>query len=327
MLVNVGLHIASLADSGGSAIDLRATHLRFLKLWREVGVLVHAGAGGQVDRQLLAAVEALPVNLRKLWEEHLKVERKREVGPPFVVFQSVEQRTALAEWVGTIALACVSETRARSLGLSEEAVSVQEAGIPEVCRLRHADLAVVVQRACELARQPLGLGMSTDEVWDTRFAPILSCCDGEIAVVDRYAVARVIKGGSNPAGLLSFIGRVAAAQPRLKVAVFASPADCGTSDDVLQAAEKAIRGMRLRRHGELTLFVSDTDRDFGRLAHFRAIRFGRTVCEIDSGLEVMEGTQIRRLAQFSVKPCTRSTFDTERALRSVSQRRLISARS
>jgi hypothetical protein len=234
VIVGVALEGAALRE--GLLIDpvvVRSVHEEVLDALLSHGRLVFASAD---DLSAFgAAVRALPPRLSARWEAALASRRLGlDVAVPDTT-PTVEACASLADvdagWGRWADLVLMERSHAQAVGLDLEDVSVHTPGRPgmpappvptraaaagapvEVGRLPAALATDTMRAARDLADAPIRPGTSRDEVFATRFDPLVAE-SRTIVVFDRYAgmkaARRYVREREEPEGLAWFLSRVGA---------------------------------------------------------------------------------------------------------------------
>lgn len=293
---------------GGS----RASHERLLRLWARFGVLVCPEESSAVHR----SVKDLPQELRKLWMTALKQARLR-VDPRVSVLDVALQATDLVPLGDAAQVVLCGDSLAVGCGLTGDDVrELPPSGI-EAVRITSSDASARFRESEDLANRPIDEGKSPEVTWRERFE-VLTRTSRTIVVIDRYAAQRAWNAKrcawEMECGLVRLLRRVAATGGTPELFLYSQTPEIGDQsflkffDQAIQSVGASAPQTTVRLAGE----------DFGSIAHGRSIRFDRLLCEVDLGLEVLEGAACYRFSSFSVKPSTDEHKRLEERLRNIS---------
>ena len=279
---------------------------RIQSLWDRVGALAIPEPALRVP--FVKIFEKLPVSVRKQLQVALKEKRTKEISG----FACLSEITDIASLQALTALdlVCVDEVRALFYGMSEgDQLLVTETGL-EICLLDAVDQSQRFLEALALGDKPLLEGELVSSLWKDRFVPLLDYCK-EVVIVDRYAMS---KSGRAEGALEQFLQRIdSVGPPARKVTIFCSaePYDEHYATSLAEQLLTAAKSRGGLRELELNLI---SDFQFSKVSHGRYFRLGRSVLEVDVGLELFQGKAIWRDCQFSLKTDYRDRRAKERRL-------------
>jgi hypothetical protein len=290
--------------------DSIIAHRRLVRLWQQAGILVHRGSRFS-DSELGEAVESLPQALRKLWKEAVTTCRTSpgDLHPDVRVLKRPED---FACFTGRVRVACLERSRARQLGVGAEGVVGPPDVAIELCRLDTVDQSPAFQHALEVMSADIPGGQPTDQVWAERFAGLLAGTTRTIVLIDRYALQDY-----SCKGFRYLMEKVAANSTPLKVVVFCSSFDA-SAEQTQRKASALVRDAAGTGLRELWLQVASSGR-FGRVAHYRTLRFDDLACDLNTGIEVLAPRRVRRSCPFHVQPVTPLQRREESELLTISQ--------
>ncbi|MDY0061159.1 MAG: hypothetical protein RBU45_15230 [Myxococcota bacterium] len=321
MLVRFGLEPDALHLHGQSERERLALHRRLLDALSPIGILVHQGATfGESD--ISQAISALPIQLRKRWQV-LVTRLRRTPGPAhWPGLSSINRAADLGSLRSLLDLALLEQARAESLGLPAEELSFRPEDGAEIAPLVVADQATAVRSALHLAQAEIAAGTKVTALWDERFSR-LAATSRTIVVVDSYAVQNLLcEGGHTRSGLHRLMVELdgCGGKPR-KLTVYSS---CKTTpnyaaqpspdaDACRDALERVSVGLRRGGLHQVELYLLP-EKDFSKIKHDRCLRFDKTICAIGTGLEVLTGREVPRIATFSLREETDGSRGVERSL-------------
>lgn len=292
------------AGLGGS----RAAHERLLRLWARLGILVCTDGAPDVH----AAVKALPQELRKLWMTALKSPRVR-VDHRLGSLGSASELAEIMSLSGATQVVFCGDALAACCGLvSTEQVELDPSGF-EAVRIAAADASARFRASEELANRPVDEGANPAKTWTDRFEPLARCAR-TVVVIDRFAASRRLNDSCGIARLL----RGLAATGRVHELIFYSETPEIGADAFFAFVDGQLTALGAGAP-RTTVRLAPPDA-FGPIAHGRSLRFDRLICEVDLGLEVIEGAACYRLSSFSMKPLTDEHRRLEERLRAVARR-------
>lgn len=308
MLVPFVIDADSLApDPAWTPTQQRACYNGLLNVWQRAGLLAHDGESLHGSR-LHQAVQALPQNVRPLWQEVL--ERSPLLTAP--AWNGNVSAATLDDFSITAQLAMVDDARAEvEFGFSDDCdeASRSATGIDvSVCRLLAAGQAQAFQIATALAGAHIEAGDRFQATWDTRFRALAKAPIKLVSIVDRYAVGQHMACPQTKlSGLERFLRLLdsGAAVPRYVTIYSAWTAELSgenrkTIDDIETELRVVFGKLPCKNVKRIKVFmVPNTGfRDDG---HDRFIRFGDYVWDIGLGLEVFDGAFSAKRSSASFK--------------------------
>lgn len=300
MIVTFAVDPEALSEGGQEPGVRLGNHERLLRRWQRQGVLVYSGARLQ-DSQLMAAIRALPVDLRKRWQETFLIAWHRP-DPGLVELAGVQQRRQLEALKGRVNLACLEATRAACVGLEgqEFARKLPEIDV-EICRLAGVDVTEAFTGADRMSGSYVEAGSKVDRVWEERFLR-LARQGKQVVVVDRYA-AHGHTHDPKRSGLRRLLVNLDGVAGGVMVRLYSRVPDRQPVDAVEAALSLLLTSLSRGGVREFTLFLTPDDQ-FEHLGHDRYVRFESKLVSVGVGLEVLEGQVVRRRTT-----CTLLTHD------------------
>ncbi|MCA9520319.1 MAG: hypothetical protein KC609_05080 [Myxococcales bacterium] len=294
-----------------------ATHRRLLDCWQRYGVLVLFGPSLE-ESAVFSALTDLPQALRKRWQELLKRGRRRVASPRNGDPSRVESLAELAPLARGVELFCFDEVRAHVLGVPEDAFSIAlDDGAVEICRFDCADQAEAFRRAERLGEREIEAQSLVANVWSERFAPLLEH-SRTLTVVDRYALKGLVDRPDGQSGLRRLLTEIDAGDRARQLTLFSASQVDYSHSALLGAIDDRVKACRRGGLREVKLYLSD-DRSFGRIAHYRYLRFDQTLCQLDVGLDVLAGREVYRTCTFRLTSLSDVVRSEETALRESAQ--------
>ena len=323
MLVPFVIDADSLApDPAWPPPVVRKCHYDLLDIWQRIGLLVH-DADTFDDSSLARAVEALPQNLRLLWQGVL------ERCPPV---------PCLNGWIGAVTPGCVDELCSfASLALVDDDHAEGDFGMTEdqdetligpgithrlvVSRLLAANRASVMQEALAISQRSIQAGERYQNIWGSRFRSLASSSSPvlkQVAIVDRYTVEQHFRCPQQwLSGLERFLHELDkdAGGARYVTVYSAWTEKLAEKTDKDVESEIAALMDRLPKANIKRLKVNMVPNHvFGTYARDRYVRFGRYVWELGHGLDIFQGPASRHLCQASFKSEADGYLDIEQEL-------------
>lgn len=325
MIVRFAIDTDALGMDDTSAPVRRACHERVIKLWTDLGVLVYAGGSKLRDSDLVTAIRELPQDVRKRWQAALKSNRATPGPPSWQGLALVEETADLDGLQQLLQVAYLHEVRGGLLGIAD-GDAAKMVGAIEIVRFDCADQSETFRKAADLCQSHIAEGEAVSDVWRTRFQA-LAQHTRNITVVDRYAVKQVADRvwATGPACGHSGLRRLLTELDGVHVGsrgVTCFSAWDGDRDHIRRCVGDVAGLMRRGGLRELRLFMA-TDRDFGAIAHDRFIRFDNSVCEVGTGLDVLDGQSVRRTSTFTMKRAGSASREIEKRLRGASAEPLV----
>ncbi len=266
---------------------------RLLNLWHRAGVLVTAQATGG-DR-----LEDLDPCVRHRWQKLWTQGRSWFAGLPRLDSPTLRNCPACVQQF--IDLACIEPDLFTELRVATVPDLAGRGARPELCDIRYVDVAECVREADGLREMPVQKGTSTETVWRQRFSKLASTCHTDVTIVDRYCLQACLPGSSDPNGLRALLTRLAGELPNRPVTVFSGFDERRTDSVAVVKAVKTL-GRELAGSGLSALtFYYGADFVFKRHQHFRYVRFGRFLCLLDPGLELLAGDHVGRAGTIELK--------------------------
>ena len=288
--------------------------------WEQFGLLMY-GLKADADNHLLDAIDALPQHLKKMWWEALRHNRFMELdfhwsGPANM--QAPRDVEEECRQVPDLDCVLVDEVRAEVLGLEKREYSKEFTSVPiEVSRYRYAARAKVFADVKKLSCRRINRNTLCDDVWDERFKR-LAGNTGKIVIVDRYAYLGLMKNTANDSGIETFCRKLARIGSRVSIEVYSAFQDPRNDGykvqdyrDLLRRLVADIRGSGIRN---AKFYIGENAR-FRDESHGRYIRFDRTLCRLDTGLNVLEGDRVTQACDFVVLTRSDESDNVEKYLR------------
>jgi hypothetical protein len=298
MLVKFAVDEDALFSGAADAVSQRAAHRRLLNAWRHVGVLVIDAPEGQCS-SFLTAVQRLPQALRTMWQQALMRQRRIQSNVPQVRLSIVNNGEELSPLASIIELACLEETRACCFGVpaDEESINLPDSGI-ELCRFDLADQSQAFRRAVDLASADIPEGTRVGELWAQRFARLASLCHGDVVVVDRYCATSHMQRRDGYSGLRRLLVELDNVVKACTVYVYSSIVEYA-EDEIVDSVSSLAKNLGTGIRSVVLRLVADGD--FSRTSHYRYLRFGDDVYDIDVGLDVFAGERTFRTCIFRLR--------------------------
>lgn len=315
MFVKFGLDTDTLLTGFSDAVARRGIHMRFLELWRDFGVLVD-GNSNLASSDLATAINSLPQDIRKPWQDALRFHRFSNTGGNWRALNKAQNRKHLLDYKGKIDLAIFEDTRAAALGLPvNDGAALDSASALEICRLDFVDQSKSFQEARAISSSTIRKGEKPPDIWKTRFAGLAEHSRSHIAIIDRYASER---HSLSPAmsGLRKLLTELDNGKPGCRVSLF-SAFDKLPEKSIISGINSLVSGLNRGGLSEVKLYTAST-KSFGKIAHYRYVRFDRTIYQLDSGLEVLEGNSVYRSCLVTMRPYDSDFRDHENDLRHTS---------
>lgn len=315
MIVYFAIDTDALERSSSDLVSQLAAHSRIISLWRDVGVLVYDGSN-LIESEFVAAVNQLPQPLKVRWQQALKHQRKLAAGKGQVRLCTMTEPNELVSLQGRVDVACLEETRALCLGLPEGNTSIRckHSGL-ELCRFDVADQCESFKNARELSLADIVKGKKIDALWRERFDRLASLCHTGVTVVDRYAMDSHRNRNDGYSGLRKLLVELDRKSRGIGVYIY-SAVQVVSHNDLVSSLESLVKSLNGTGIRNVTLYLGD-DREFGRIAHHRYLRFDDAICDIDVGLEVFAGESVYRNCIFKLKQKSESIEQIECDLRSL----------
>ena len=288
-------------DTGRVDTATRAAHERVIDCWRDYGILVTKGPYGK-NSPLIKVVQSLPEELRIIWEKAFKKNRIVDGGPNWAGLGGVQDLRDLEQAGKFVDVACFSPKKAQTLlGMGMDQWSMFPHSNLEVCLFGYLDRSKAFQSSKETAHCSLEKGTLVKTVWRRHFAS-LERLYTSVCLIDRYAVAShhyckyIARITSGLEFLINKLGR--GSRPHELTIVTGTTDQC--SEQTAKNLLKQLAGRpQYEQLKEVVLFLAD-DTLFSTLVHYRSLRFGRIFCQLDTGIEVLEGQQVKRTCNFHV---------------------------
>ena len=268
---------------GNSATPAHIT--RLLDRWQRYGILVYPR---RRDPGLVATISRLTPTARKQWKTAwAKVVKNngnayRWIRPDGAALEwsEVDAPDDLAPFHDEFEVAVVKESRATAWKIPDG--ESRRCGEVEGVRLRDVDIAEEFYRAETLGRSPIGRGEPVADIWRRRFQRFAAHCR-QVVVVDQYAVRQY-----NVDGILRLLRLLDKDATRCRVTVYSCLGRRGggalSLERRIRAATAGLTGRGVASIG-VRLF---RERDFGRYAHDRHLRFDNGVFRIGRGMRIFE---------------------------------------
>jgi hypothetical protein len=238
--------------------------------------------------------------LRKLWEKAIFMNRTSIFNSPRGCLARVENLDDLRVFRRHLDLACLDEVRASLLGMPEDAVSFLPEDLDlEVCRLDLADRSKAFGKSRRLSKEDIASGRKVDEVWQERFSALAEF-SRHITLLDRYSMHnhKLCLKKRQPSGLRKLVTQLGRAGRKRSLTVCCSDKN-GSETEAKDLLMDVVMSMNQGGLASANLFVASED-FFSAHVHFRYLRFDRTICSLDTGIEVLAGTSVRRLCEFKM---------------------------
>lgn len=297
-----------------------------IRLWHALGIL-YIGSPQYESSALRRAIEQLPPGQRQRWTNAVAFAKRHKLIRSHPVGWDGAFPEGTASWLNALS-ECVDLAAVRKAIYSESSTSPSPNAPVEISRLDCLTEADSVRSAQAIRTgQKCSRGEQSDRVWDRLFRDYVQHFD-RCCVVDRYCVQRLqdaAVGHSGIEGLLSRIDNSPSSNDSFFVTIYSSIARSQTIQEVAARLRRftANLGSRIAR---IDLHVCN-ESDFGRIAHYRYVRFQEHHCVIlDQGVEILEGNTLRKTHPYSFTSFDDTLRRDETELRFKSQRIEILAR-
>lgn len=307
MLIEFAIDPSALKALGGPLWLTTDAHERCIRYGLRYGILIHSGSE-LVNSDIWKAVEGLPQQQKTLWQTAFKKMRTRKGPDGWLGLSHEDSLEGIQHLCADVRVACLEETRALIVGMPEnESIFRVPPDGPEIVRLSSIDHATSFKEAEAASGQPIPEGLKISELWKVRFSDI-AAISRNISIIDRYSVENL---NNQKLGLQRLLKEIDGSASGAKVSIFSALKDFSAVD-----LERLVRSISLGRGGvsEIEVFLV-LDRDFGQQAHDRFLRFGDDVFEIGIGVEVFDGSKVRRQSLFSFKMQGTLHKSTEKSLK------------
>jgi hypothetical protein len=298
----------SLSQPGVRPRQKDSNHRRFLHVWLRYGILMlHAR-----DRDdLLQAIKELPQSSRKLWKSAFEERRYRQVDAlsDWRGFRAVDAKEDLAQ-LGNVELAVLDDEMLDLLEFGETTPFwVNET--MEACPYHSVDQSHCTSTIVAKAERMIPKNEPCDAVWAAHFQR-LSIAEKSIVVVDRYAIKELCRYPRS--GLRTFVKSLDRDGVGVNLTIYSAQVDDLTSAQIRTALNDLFGDLT---EGGISLCHAywPDDSHFARDAHWRYARFGDAVCQLDTGLQVLDEGGVPRNCPFKYHLRDRLVRNTENALR------------
>lgn len=317
MLVRLALDTRVFASQDMSDPDGIDACRRLLQALLRAGVYVHPSRDLR-SSPLASAIRGIAnQELRKLWETALTHGIRHGSGPDG--WQGLEValgKPDLGLLDGRCDLAALAPEAAEALKVPRiPGHRLLDHPRMEASWFRHAPSSSAFERANELAQAPIPKGRRVADLWRERFEH-LAAYSRDIVVVDRYCVSSSLEGlqkrNERRSGLRFLLERTDAIGTNARVTVIAGMRDDHKHDLVAHVREMSEAFYTGIKSVELFLLP---DWNFGNISHGRRIRFDYSVCEIDTGIDILKDEFVYRHSDFTLKPCSQAHREVERELK------------
>ena len=297
MLVPFAIDVGTLVpDPGWSPAQQKAYHQSLLRVWQQIGVLVHDGQAYSASQTKLA-IDSLPAKLLPLWQE--LIERLPLLPGPMGWTGCVENSNVCLDCLcGNVRAALVDDTTA------EAAFSIGEGDLYsyptthpnlEICRFIAADSSRVFTESLALSGTHIEAGQNFKQLWAERFAILAKAPIKIVQIVDRYAVSQHFE---TPQGKLSGLERFLrlldtdATGDRHVMLYSAWSSELHEKhvsfDDIKNELKVVLTRLPNHRIKRIKVHMLPNG-VFGAVHHDRFIRFGEYVWDIGLGVKIFEG--------------------------------------
>jgi hypothetical protein len=308
MIVRFAVDSDALGMNSPETLIGLSNHQRLIECWEDWGILIH-------EEDFENSIKALPPLRQTLWKDALRVNRHALFPNSQHSLSKVMTSEDLSLFTGHLDLACLDEVRAVLVGMPEEETSFMAEGLGlEVCRIDLADRSRAFGTSRELSKEPIISGTRVDDVWQERFA-MLEAFSRHITLADRYCIERhkYCASRQRRSGLRKIITTLGQAGQTHSLNVCCSDYNCKEHDAVTLLRD-LVQSMNQGGLDSVRLYVAP-ETFFKRHFHYRYLRFDRTMCQLDTGTEALEGVRVTKLCAFSVLPYNRAKKQLEEDLR------------
>ncbi len=285
-------------------------HRRLIMNWRDHGVLVCPEESADTFK-LEHKINKMPQRVKKLWQEAFRRNRKTLVRFCLPDLETLYEIERVRDFVGKANLLCLEHTKADLLadmaGLGEYDGKFHPPGIEiEVVRFGDSDQSESFIQAKQFANRPIAEGEQVDNVWRERFAPFLDIYKHG-ALVDKYALIehdRIIHKDdkSSKSGLFKLLSELGSHETphSFKIISATDPLNSQTQEYFVSLLTQLLN--EVNRGGIRRLeFHALNKIAFSGVYHDRFLRFEKTICTLGRGIDILSGTHIRKMCDFSVK--------------------------
>jgi len=307
VLVTFSIDPAALHDRDAGAFP--GVHTRLIRLWEKYGVLIVPGEKLTAS-QLSQAIEKLPLTPRKLWKEAIRQNLRRKCLPSWSGVSQTSALDDLRRVDGALDVLLVGQELGSVLGIHVRG-SVATFGSVEVGELLEVDNVPKFLASVDLCCADIGRGESVQQIWDSRFKR-LADFTSSAAVVDRYAANDfwTNRGDSGLHWLITQLSRSSVTE----LAIFFARQERLREGDVIASLRECADSVVPSNLRRILAYVND-DAVMRAYAHERWLRFGKTVCQLGPGIEVLSGQATWRMATCTIKAQGAATRDSETELR------------
>jgi predicted SnoaL-like aldol condensation-catalyzing enzyme len=276
--------------------ELRSLTESFCRFWIKHGICIENSRDDN-HNSLPSLVKKTPQTFRKRFVTVYKTGRKQRVPTMQVPLLACTNETDISLYTSDVALYLVEENCRSDYGIPQYDLSVQF-GEQEYCVFRFVHNSKRLELAQDNSRTDVAAGEPTNSVFDTYFEPFARAAN-RVVVVDRYAMKQHTEAVKNHqvSGMVNFLSRLYTVKPSIDVKVITSVkgVDSIRQSDFIRDLEFVKNNANAKN---IELHRVD-DQTFGQQQHSRYIRFDGDVLEIDTGLEVLQGTAAYRKSPIS----------------------------
>ena len=282
--------------------------------WERYGHLIY-GLKADADEHLLRTVDGLPRYLKDMWYRALRHNRYTELDFDWPVPQDCSNAAEVdSKCTPVPELKCLllSSARATAAGLAASDFSKPSpSGAIDMARYQYTARADAFAKACALSTKRIELGDLTIDVWKERFEGLAKTA-AHIVIVDRYALNDLIFTRAKrrqDSGIETICRKLASLNVDAAVDVFSARMDShGDESKYRQVLQDLFRDVPKGSLRAARFYLAENEH-FKKKSHGRYLRFGQTVCRIDTGLNILEGSTVGHNCDFSVH--TRESADTD----------------
>ena len=284
--------------------------------WERYGHLIY-GLKADADEHLLRTVDGLPRYLKDMWYRALRHNRYTELDFDWPVPHDCNNAAEVdSKCTPVPELKCLllSSARATSAGLAASDFSKPSpSGAIDMARYQYAARAKAFEEMRALSTKRIQVGDLTKDVWDERFKALAKTAR-HIVIVDRYAFKDLIFTRANKrqdSGIETLCRQLASLNVEAVLDVYSARLDShGDENRYRQFLQDLFRDVPKGKLRAANFYLVENEH-FTKKVHHRYLRFGETVCRIDTGLNILEGTTVGHDCVFSVHARESADTDTD----------------
>jgi len=276
--------------------ELKSLSESFCRFWIKHGICIENGRDDSHE-SLPDLIKKTPQQFRKRFITVYKTGRKIRIPTMQVPLLTCESDADISLYAADVALYFVDDNCCSDYGIPEHQLSTEN-GAQEYCIFRFVHNSKLLELAQDNSRTDVTAGEATSSVWSTYFEPYVRAAN-RIVVVDRYAMKQHTEAVNNHqiSGVINFLNWLYASKPGIDIKIITSVkgVDSIRQSEFVRDLESVKTNASAK---DIELHRID-DQNFGQLQHSRYIRFDNDALEIDTGLEVLQGTAVYRKSPIS----------------------------